>query len=326
MARVQRGEAGIIMTGRVATSCLALAAEATATAAEQWVHLLPAGTVQGRDGRGPYIVRDLPAVIHETRRYAGRNLIVIDYEHQADHAARNGKPAPAAGWVKALQQRADGIWGLVEWTERAAAHLRAKEYRYLSPVFTHTREGRVLRLLRAGLTNNPNLELTALASTEDTMLDLAELRQLLGLPEDADDTAITDAIRELVAARQSAAPDLTQFVPIGEFERVTAEMNRLNQGVSRHSAEIAVSREIAAGRLAPMLREWGVALCTSNKPAFDAFVERTASSLAPLFAAVVPGRPPGTGAARGAVTAEQLAVCDALGHKPDELITSNGNR
>ncbi len=313
------------MSDLVTASMVSLATEETAAPREQWIHLLPAaGPIQGRDGRRWHL-RDAARVIEATRRQAGRVLMPIDYDHQVDLAAQNGQPAPAAGWIKGLQARTDGIWGLAEWTERAAAHLRAKEYRYISPVFTHTRQGEVTRLLRAALTNNPALELTALASAEKSMIDLAQLRQLLGLPDDADDAAIMDAIRALTTARQSAAPDPSQFVPIGEFERVTAEMNRLNQGVSRQSAEIAVGREIAAGRLAPMLREWGVALCTSNKPAFDSFVEKTSGNLGQLFVATLPGGTAKPGGSK-AMSDEQMAVCNALGHRPEELIVSEGSR
>ncbi|MBY0431223.1 MAG: phage protease, partial [Rhodospirillales bacterium] len=131
------------------------------------------------------------AVIEASRRYAGRKLIAIDYDHQTDHAAKNGRPAPAAGWIKGLQARPDGIWGMVDWTGRAAEHLRKREYRYLSPAFSHSPNGEVTCLLRAALTNNPNLELTALASAGGTIMecDLSELRQLLGLPADGGSAA-----------------------------------------------------------------------------------------------------------------------------------------
>jgi hypothetical protein len=48
-----------------------------------------------------------------------------------------GGTAKAAGWIKELQVRDDGIFGRVEWTEAAAAAIKAGEYRYLSPVFFH---------------------------------------------------------------------------------------------------------------------------------------------------------------------------------------------
>lgn len=134
----------------------------------KWVHLLPLGSFfSGRDGRGPYILKDIQAaqaVIETTMGYQGNADMPIDYDHQLIWTRENGKPAPASGWIKELQARADGVWGRVEWTPRAAELLRNREYRYLSPVFMHTQDGTITRLSFAALSNIPNLELTALAS------------------------------------------------------------------------------------------------------------------------------------------------------------------
>lgn len=260
--------------------------------ANQWVHLLPAGRFHGRDGR-TFIASDMAKIIDCTRSRAGSSQLPIDYEHQIDFAPKNGQPAPAAGWIKGLQSRADGVWGLVEWTPRAIECLAQREYRYLSPTFLHRPDGTVTTLLRAGLTNIPNLELKALARTEDNMDDLTELRQLLNLPDDADVPTITEAVRTLLSAANAAAtPDPAKYVPIGDFARVTTELNKLNKGVSQHAAEIAVSDQIARGRLPPFLEEWGVALCSSNKPAFDSFVERTGGTFAKLSQSICDGPPP----------------------------------
>lgn len=132
----------------------------------QWVHLLTPGIVRARDGR-TFLLKDPGAVVDASRRWAGATDIAVDYEHQIDLAATNGKPAPAAGWIKALDVRETGIWGLVEWTEVAADMIRRKEYRYISPVLRTTPEREVTTILRAGLTNRPALDLVALASTQD---------------------------------------------------------------------------------------------------------------------------------------------------------------
>jgi len=125
------------------------------------VQLLPAGEFRGRDGRGPYRA-DVSAIM---RAYAEWGMpLAIDYDHQGVHTAQNGAPAPAAGWIKRLVNQSDGIWADVEWTPRAQAMIAAGEYRYLSPVFDHTKSGTAIRLLGAGLTNSPNLHLTAIAS------------------------------------------------------------------------------------------------------------------------------------------------------------------
>ncbi|MBI1209676.1 MAG: hypothetical protein GC191_20635 [Azospirillum sp.] len=331
------------MIGR-SSSTIACHAVALASAApetpdangEQWVHLLPAGTVTGRDGRGPYHLADAAAVIEATRRRAGKTQLAVDYDHAIDRAAQLGMPAVAAGWIKGLQARADGIWGLVSWTKRAAAHLAAKEYRYLSPVFSHCRNGTIAALLRAGLTNTPNLDLTALASAEGvTMNDTnfsAELRKLLGLTPGADDAAVLAKVQEVFSAttQQSsrpdpAAPDPAKYVPLGEFERVVAELNRVHQGVTAQAAEIAVNAEITGGRLPPALKDWGVALCTVNKPAFDAFVKCTGRMFADLGRVCLPGVPPGVGQGTGGgLSDDQRAICTAMGIDPADYAKTLG--
>lgn len=311
------------MATRTGSIAIALQAQATGTANEQWVHLLPKGSFHGRDGRGPWSVRNAEAVIQATQARAGKTQIPIDYDHQSDFAARPGVggTAPAAGWIKGLQVRADGVWGLAEWTRAALAKLAAREYRYISPVFAFDKEtGEVRSIHRAGLTNSPNLDLNAVAAAGDQMDDeLTEIRSELGLPLDASLSDIINAIRQLMTTTtQSGAPDPAAYVPIGAFERVTAELNKVNQGVSVQAAEIAVNQQIERGRLPPFLKGWAVELCSVNKPAFDAFVERTGKNVSRLFREQVPGSLPDF-AAGGQLTPDEQAVCTALKLTPAEF-------
>lgn len=141
-----------------------------------WVHLMPIGPVRTRahDGRAPWAVRDAAGVVAATRALG--LPLPVDYEHQTDLAASNGRPAPAAGWIVAFEARADGIFGQVEWTARARAMIAAGEYRYLSPVFQFDGASReVKRILRAGLTNDPALFVKAVAEVDGEALNEAEL-------------------------------------------------------------------------------------------------------------------------------------------------------
>ena len=70
----------------------------------------------------------------------------------------------APGWIRGLQARAGALWARVEWTARAAAMLKAREYRYISPTFFHARNGTVKRIEGAALTNCPALVMPAPAS------------------------------------------------------------------------------------------------------------------------------------------------------------------
>lgn len=199
------------MTLMLATHAAPIVGDASGQAPE-WVHLIPAGQFAGRDGRGPYVLKDAEAVVAASNREGLE--AVIDYDHQTDlSAVRNvGGTAPAAGWITALEARADGIWGKVQWTKKGASAVMAREYRYLSPVFLHTREGEVRAILRAGLTNNPNLHLTALAAQEtklqsegDDMEELlAELAAALGLPETSDRAAVVSGVSALATSANAA--------------------------------------------------------------------------------------------------------------------------
>lgn len=92
---------------------------------------------------------------------------MIDYDHQSQRANSNGQLAPAAGWIEQLEWReGQGLFATkVTWTDKARAMLAAKEYRYISPVFSFCQlSGRIERLWGAGLTNIPGLSgLTDLA-------------------------------------------------------------------------------------------------------------------------------------------------------------------
>jgi phage I-like protein len=296
----------------------------------QWIHIFPAGKNYGRDGRGPYDLRDAATVLARTQEYHGRTRMVVDYEHQTRNALKNGQPAPAAGWIVGLESRADGIWAKVEWTAAAAKAVREKAYRYVSPVFFHTRDtGEVLAVQNVALTNTPNLDLTALASVEFSMdyeQELAKLRALLGLADDADMQAIIAAVTDLQqVSAASAMPDPAQYVPIGEYTRVVKDANSLRQGVTKDAATAHVAEQIRTGRLAPMSREWAISLCTTNKPAFDAFMEE----VGPAFNSML--KPSGLGArqpgglhAGNSLTASELAVCSTMGLTEEEFIKSRG--
>jgi len=126
----------------------------------EWVHLLPPGKFSGADGRGPYTVPN-PAGLIAASMVGG--MLPIDENHATDLAAPKGEPSPARGWIVEMQQRPDGIWARVAWTQAGQALMADKAYGHISPVFTHGKDGVVTQILRAALTNTPNLaQLTAL--------------------------------------------------------------------------------------------------------------------------------------------------------------------
>ena len=136
----------------------------------QTIKLLPYGNpFFGRDGRGPWILRDraqADRVLALTRLSLGGVDMMIDYDHASELAAPEGKGrALAAGWVRELAANDDGIWATIDWTPQAETELKTRQYRYISPYFRVDKDTReVTRIVNAALTNTPNLELPALAS------------------------------------------------------------------------------------------------------------------------------------------------------------------
>ncbi len=116
---------------------------------------------------GKFTIRanDLTNMVNnfKNKRPKAPTEMVVDYEHMS--AAENPpQPAPAAGWVKVLEQVGDALYALVEWTATAAQHILKKEYRFISPEFTlnyrdkETNTAVGPTMLAMALTNRPYVE------------------------------------------------------------------------------------------------------------------------------------------------------------------------
>jgi phage I-like protein len=182
----------------------------------EWVHLVPAGRFTGADGRGPYTLGDAQAVISASLPDGAK--LPIDENHATDVAAPKGGPSPARGWIVAMETRPDGIWGRVEWTEEGRRLVADHAYRGISPVFVHSKSGDVQRILRAALTNTPNLEDLATLNSQGSTMDLVKLRAALGLGADADEAAI------LAAAEQQRSAHASQAVALTSLQSQLAQM------------------------------------------------------------------------------------------------------
>ncbi|QDH35842.1 phage protease [Porphyrobacter sp. YT40] len=200
----------------VIASALALPVEGGAPARR--FRIVPFGTFGGRDGRGPWQLRDkahAEQVIAATKAFLNGVDMVVNYDHQSEYAAVPGVGgvAKAAGWINpdSLEVGADGIYVSADWTAAAEAALQAREYRYYSPHFrARPGTGELTRLVNVGLTNSPNIEVSALASQEAgafnegspmkkiAMLLSASALTALGLKADSEDEAAINAIDKLI--------------------------------------------------------------------------------------------------------------------------------
>jgi len=312
--------------------------------APEWIELLPAGVFYGRDGRGPFRLDDPDAVIESTDALQMNAGLPIDYDHATDFGAPEGRPAPAAGWIRELAVRAGSLWGRVEWTARAADSIVAREYRYVSPVFQFDpATGIVTRLLRAGLTNNPNLHLTAIAAAETAAAanakdekmelptkDLQELREMLGLDADASGADVVAKVRELRAASEATgvaigahANDPGHYVAIAEFERALTELNALKAERSRERAAHTVEDAIRAGKIVPAQRDWAIAYCAADARGFESFASKQPSILGADSG--LGGEPP-VDRRREILNQAELVICAQLGLKHSEFLKRKRGR
>jgi phage I-like protein len=288
-------------------------ADLSSSAPPEWVMLIPAGEFSGRDGRGPFRLNDAARVIAATEALGLTAGVPIDYDHATDFAAPKGRPAPAAGWIRKLQERDGALWGNVDWTPHGATAITSREYRYISPVFQYSPDGAVTRLLRAGLTNNPNLYLTAISaraalltaphSEGDQAMDtlLQELCEMLGLDDDASPEEALATVRALrdasadddedgerngapgdggtdngaaSAMQAGVAADPARYVAVAQFQRVLGELNQMRAERASERAERAVDDAIKAGKLIPAQRQWAISYCQADFKGFAAFAAR----------------------------------------------------
>ncbi len=88
--------------------------------------------------------------------------LLVDF----DHFSLDGeKKSEAAGWITALENRADGLYAKIRWSDVGDAAVKGGRYRFLSPVWNRADcvnlgGGRVrpVRLLNAAVTNDPNFK------------------------------------------------------------------------------------------------------------------------------------------------------------------------
>lgn len=285
-----------------------------AAGAPKWVHLVPAGSVFGVDGRGPYSLGDAAAVIAASMS-AGK--LPIDEMHATDHGMKTGGAAPARGWVVEMQSRDTGVWGRVEWTGPGKQLMADQAYRGISPVIAHDASGRISRVLRAGLTNAPNLPLATLHTQTGATMDIPALRKALGLPETADDAAILAAagaahtavtahtaqiarITEAAGLAKDAGIDVvitslqTQRAGSTQVDKMATELvalqtqlNTVMAGQKREKATAVIDAAMADGKpIPPALREHFIARHVAD----PASVETELGAMTSLHSGGVPPR------------------------------------
>lgn len=262
-----------------------------------WYQLLPAGPFKARDGRpfdvpgGEWVMDDLAFRFIQDSYDNLQQPIVVDYNHQTVHKDMTGSEALAAGWIKGddIVFRPDtGLLVRPALTEKAKAHIAAKEYCYLSAVFHYDVDtGRPFQLRMVALTNDPGITgmqaLTALSALppqnnpEKSNVNKTFLQLLpkLGItvpdgqqPTQEQCTAALSAVDTLLAAQQKnteltasvatlsaqlkqpgAGVDLAKWVPVETYNAVRGELAALSAEHGTVTIDKVLDDARAAGKV-----------------------------------------------------------------------------
>jgi len=284
-----------------------MALPAEGQAPPQWIRILPLGRVELVDHREPLTV-DEDSLKSMVAAFHSRGVdVVIDYEHQS----LQGERAPAAGWIKQLEARPDGLWARVEWTTQAREYLANREYRYFSPVLGLDPESRKPTvLMHLGLTNLPAIKslpplvakaesacrpagtgapaaLGAGRATEKEMESMDELKGLLGLTPEAGESEVAlrvlDLFRELAEALSlagEASPSQLKGAVAAlkagahRFSEVQEELKALKERQAQESAAQVVAEALQAGKVTPAQKDWALEYYRQDPEGFQTFVAR----------------------------------------------------
>jgi phage I-like protein len=289
----------------------------------QWIHLIPAGVFSGADGK-KYVLRDPQAVITASMT-AGK--LPVDENHSTQRAPETGSPSPARGWIVELESRADGIWGRPEWNDSGTALMTDRAYKGISPVFEHTKDGTVLRIISAALTNNPNLtQLTALHTSGDNM-DKIEICTALGIAGTVDDAEVLTTLQTAAQARVALTAATAQVetlkgeiaelkrthVPSSKVVELETSFNTLQAQLKTEKATAFVDGAIKAGKPIAAVRDLYIAQHVADPET----VEKQINALPSINAGGATTRTSFKGAGDGdSLTDDEMAICTKTGTDP----------
>ncbi len=143
----------------------------------KWWQILPLNTsieheLRNGDKREPCIVSTPLEALERVKKTFEANFrdpgILVDTDHNSEHEAGSTR---AAGWVKALEVREDGLYAQIDFTPYGLSLVGTGEYVSRSPAFTLADRGNgvyePVELTSLALTNTPAFTTLKVASSPD---------------------------------------------------------------------------------------------------------------------------------------------------------------
>ncbi|MCW1842292.1 phage protease [Prosthecomicrobium hirschii] len=284
-----------------------------------WIKIAPAGTVRTRDGR---TFSFDPAAL-AARFVADGVDVAVDVDHAAARAFLGGQ-APAVGWIKALEGRPDGLYGRVDWLDEGKAILAARSRRYLSPTFPHDDLGNATWIHSVSLVATPALpNMPALAgaspttplATEPAMKTVLAALGLVATATEAEALAALTALQGRVVDLSAYVRKDVHEATLAQLTAATATLDGIRQANRKTEIEAVLEGALTAKKILPAQREAYAALCATEEGL--AQVKALIAASPAMLGASGLDRQPTPGAAAGALTAQQLAICEAMGLDPE---------
>lgn len=285
-------------------------------AADGFCHLAPFGDFPGIMRQAGEDVDVIQRFDREAFRAIVANFkpkVLVDFEHRSMLPAGD---TTAAAWITSLQERADGLWAALEFSDVGATAVKNKRIRFLSPAFDVEMidEGkkivRPMQLISVGLTNRPNLKTLQplsnkaadgttvendLAAKAGKVGKMKGIIALLGLPEASDEAAVLDAIRKLLAAKT----DLTT---------ANAKVKELEGAVLNTEADAFVVANAAKIKDAPSVKKQFVANKEATIALFAAVADVPAAKTAVVHNRAGAKTPEGGGTIVNKATEQEVLV------------------
>lgn len=209
-----------------------------------------ATTVDGTDFIEKFSVESGKLVVENWKKEGSKEILC-----DVDHSSVNTDDTQAAGWITNLyvDEEAKRLKGTLQVSESGATLLNGLEYRYLSPVLFFTDDNYPYYLDSVSLTNTPRLEELRpvynsknftvknaesnedLPTKETHIMDINELKTILGLPEEATEEDIRNTLAEIMEKLKGIAEEEARL----EAERLQKEAEEKEAKLAEEAEEIA---------------------------------------------------------------------------------------
>lgn len=159
---------------------------------------------------------------------------------------------------------------------------------------------------------------TAIAALKAAQADAEAFRTALGAKDDAKPA---EAVAALKASSATAAPDMTDYVPMAVYQETNQQLAALKTGSQSAELDTLIKDGLSDGRIpgkatADWLRKQGLAACKAHLDG--------APSIAALKTTQTQGKPPESTIAKdGELTEAELAVCKGMGLTAEQYSAAN---